>query len=119
MRKMDLSVEGVFRKNGNIKKLSELSERIDRDGCDNTMLEEQNVVQLAALLKRYLRDLPDPLMTYKLHRLWLAAAKIIDKRQTTTVSAPRLLSPPEMPSRQHGDCVLLLEVGRLVPSGGR
>ena len=79
MRKMDLSVEGVFRKNGNIKKLSELSEKIDRDGCDSSALSSQNVVQIAALLKRYLRELPDPLMTHKLYRLWIAAAKINDE----------------------------------------
>lgn len=79
MRKMDLSVEGVFRKNGNIKKLSELCEKIDRDGCDNVNLSGQSVVQVAALLKRYLRDLPDPLMTHKLYRLWLVAAKISDE----------------------------------------
>lgn len=79
MRKMDLSVEGVFRKNGNIKKLSELCDKIDREGSDNVGLGQQNVVQVAALLKRYLRDLPDPLMTHKLYRLWLAAAKINDE----------------------------------------
>ena len=78
MRQMDLSVEGVFRKNGNIKKLSELCERIDREGCDSQTLSGQNVVQVAALLKRYLRDLPDPLMTHKLYRLWISVAKITD-----------------------------------------
>lgn len=79
MRKMDLSVEGVFRKNGNIKKLSELCDKIDREGCDNINLSTQPVVQVAALLKRYLRELPDPLMTHKLYRLWIAAAKITDE----------------------------------------
>ncbi|MDA4133206.1 MAG: hypothetical protein OK454_08815, partial [Thaumarchaeota archaeon] len=83
MRQMDLSVEGVFRKNGNIKKLSELVEKIDREGCDNISLSSQSVVQVAALLKRYLRELPDPLMTHKLYRLWITAAKIPeeDKRR--------------------------------------
>lgn len=78
MKGMDLSVEGVFRKNGNIKKLAELVERIDRDGCDSVNLTEQPVVQIAALLKRYLRDLPDPLLTHKLYRLWLVVSKIPD-----------------------------------------
>ncbi|CCC04982.1 hypothetical protein SMACR_04349 [Sordaria macrospora] len=77
MRQMDLSVEGVFRKNGNIKKLGELVEKIDKEG--NVDLSGNNVVQVAALLKRYLRELPDPLMTQKLYRLWLAAAKIADE----------------------------------------
>lgn len=78
MRQMDLSVEGVFRKNGNIKKLGELAEAIDRDGSDAVNFMNQPVVQVAALLKRYLRELPDPLMTYKLYRVWIAAAKIND-----------------------------------------
>jgi hypothetical protein len=81
MRGMDLSVEGIFRKNGNIKKLGDLCEKIDRDGCDANLLSAQTVVQLAALLKRYLRDLPDPLMTHKLYRLWLVAAKLTDDNQ--------------------------------------
>lgn len=79
MRQMDLSVEGVFRKNGNIKKLSETVEKIDREGCGDIDLSGQPVVQVAALLKKYLRELPDPLMTNKLYRLWLAAAKLPDE----------------------------------------
>jgi hypothetical protein len=78
MRKMDLSVEGVFRKNGNIKKQQAMVEKINQEGCDVVNFMEQPVVQLAALLKRYLRDLPDPLMTHKLYSLWIAAAKLPD-----------------------------------------
>lgn len=81
MRKMDLSVEGVFRKNGNIKKQQEMVEKINAEGCDVVNFMEQPVVQLAALLKRYLRDLPDPLMTHKLYKLWISAAKIADPDQ--------------------------------------
>lgn len=79
MRQMDLSVEGVFRKNGNIKKLGEMVEKIDKE--EPVELGASTVVQIAALLKRYLRDLPDPLMTIKLNRLWLTAAKIDDDEQ--------------------------------------
>lgn len=78
MRKMDLSVEGVFRKNGNIKKQQGLVEKINAEGCDVVNFMEQPVVQLAALLKRYLRDLPDPLMSHKLYGLWVSAAKIAE-----------------------------------------
>lgn len=79
MKKMDLSVEGVFRKNGNIKKLNEMVDKIDREGCENINLSSQPVVQVAALLKKYLRDLPDPLMTLKLYRLWLTAVRLPDE----------------------------------------
>lgn len=66
-----MSVEGVFRKNGNIKRLRELADAIDRDP-DSVNLQDDNPVQVAALLKKFLRDLPDPLLTFRLQHLWLA-----------------------------------------------
>jgi hypothetical protein len=68
----DMSVEGIFRKNGNIRRLKDLTEAIDRDPS-SVDLTQDNPVQLAALLKKFLRDLPDPLMTYKLHKLFIAS----------------------------------------------
>ncbi|KYK55428.1 hypothetical protein DCS_07391 [Drechmeria coniospora] len=104
MRKMDLSVEGVFRKNGNIKKQQELVDKINADGCDVVNFMDQPVVQLAALLKRYLRDLPDPLMTHKLYRLWVGAARILDpvKRKQCLHLACCLLP------KTHRDCLEIL-----------
>lgn len=32
---------------------------------------EQQIVQLAAFLKRFLRELPEPILTFKLHKLFL------------------------------------------------
>ncbi|KAI1828085.1 RhoGAP-domain-containing protein [Xylaria intraflava] len=78
LKNKDLSVEGVFRKSGNIKKLTEQVAAVDRDGCDAIRWNDENPHQLAALLKRYLRDLPDPLMTFKLYRVWIAATKLQD-----------------------------------------
>ncbi|ORY60149.1 RhoGAP domain-containing protein [Pseudomassariella vexata] len=78
LKNKDLSVEGVFRKNGNIKKLTEQVASVDRDGCDAIRWNDETPHQLAALLKRYLRELPDPLMTQKLYHLWIAATKIKD-----------------------------------------
>ncbi|KAF9045826.1 RhoGAP-domain-containing protein [Hymenopellis radicata] len=75
MRQMDMSVEGIFRKNGNIRRLKELTEAIDRDPS-SVDLTTDNPVQLAALLKKFLRDLPDPLMTFKLHRLLVASQSL-------------------------------------------
>ncbi|PHH69315.1 hypothetical protein CDD80_6833 [Ophiocordyceps camponoti-rufipedis] len=104
MRKMDLSVEGIFRKNGNIKKQQELVDRINAEGCDVVNFTEQPVVQLAALLKRYLRDLPDPLMTHKLYRLWISAAKIADPdRRKQCLHMTCCLLP-----KSHRDCLEIL-----------
>ena len=71
MRGMDMSVEGVFRKNGNIKGLRDLTEKLDSK--TDVDLSRENPVQVAALLKKFLRELPDPLMTYKLHRLFITS----------------------------------------------
>lgn len=104
MRQMDLSVEGVFRKNGNIKKQQELVDRVNNEGCDHINFMELPVIQLAAILKRYLRDLPDPLMTHKLYRLWISAAKIPDlaKRKQCLHLACCLLP------KSHRDCLEIL-----------
>ncbi|KDR80504.1 hypothetical protein GALMADRAFT_240793 [Galerina marginata CBS 339.88] len=75
MRQMDMSVEGIFRKNGNIRRLRDLTDAIDRDPS-SVDLSQDNPVQLAALLKKFLRELPDPLMTYKLHRLFVASQSL-------------------------------------------
>ncbi|PPQ65483.1 hypothetical protein CVT26_000123 [Gymnopilus dilepis] len=75
MRQMDMSIEGIFRKNGNIRRLRDLTDAIDRDPS-SVDLTQDNPVQLAALLKKFLRDLPDPLMTFKLHKLFVASQSL-------------------------------------------
>lgn len=70
---IDMSVEGVFRKNGNIRRLKDLADAIDR-GADNIEMVSEGPVQIAALLKKFLRELPDPLLTFKLHRLFVTSS---------------------------------------------
>lgn len=104
MRKMDLSVEGVFRKNGNIKKQHAMVDKINAEGCDVVNFMEQPVVQLAAMLKRYLRDLPEPLMTHKLYQLWVSAGKISDPvKRLQCLHMTFCLLP-----KSHRDCLEIL-----------
>ncbi|KAI9489674.1 hypothetical protein BDB00DRAFT_841957 [Zychaea mexicana] len=77
MRQMDMSVEGIFRKNGNIRRLKDLTEQLDRNPQDVDLFAQPSI-QIAALLKKFLRELPDPLMTYKLHGLFTCALKLSD-----------------------------------------
>ncbi|EIW79260.1 RhoGAP-domain-containing protein [Coniophora puteana RWD-64-598 SS2] len=72
MRQMDMSVEGIFRRNGNIRRLKDLADAIDHDPS-SVDLSQDNPVQLAALLKKFLREMPEPLLTFKLHRLLIAS----------------------------------------------
>jgi hypothetical protein len=69
---MDLSAEGIFRKNGNIKRLKTVTDALDRDpfACD---FQDDNPIQIAALLKKFLREMPDPLMTFRLHKLFVTS----------------------------------------------
>ena len=70
LRQMDMSVEGVFRKNGNIRRLRDMTDAIDKSATGSIDFHSENPVQLAALLKKFLRELPDPLLTQKLYKLW-------------------------------------------------
>ncbi|KAF2831698.1 RhoGAP-domain-containing protein [Ophiobolus disseminans] len=79
MRSMDMSIEGVFRKNGNLKALRELEEEVDARGVDQVDLNSKNPVILANLLKRFLRLMPDPVLTLKLYRLFMVANEIEDE----------------------------------------
>ncbi|RMJ23167.1 GTPase-activating protein [Aspergillus sp. HF37] len=81
---MDMSVEGVFRKNGNIRRLKDLSELIDNK-YEQVDLAKESPVQIAALLKKFLREMPDPLLTFKLHRLFVLSQKIPDPERQKRV----------------------------------
>ncbi|CCD26575.1 GTPase-activating protein LRG1 NDAI_0H04020 [Naumovozyma dairenensis CBS 421] len=85
LRNMDMSVEGIFRKNGNIRKLREISNAFDSNINTIPDLSKENVMLLSALLKKFLRELPDPLLTRRLYQLWINAAKCeseSDKRRS-------------------------------------
>ncbi|EOA88695.1 uncharacterized protein SETTUDRAFT_159890 [Exserohilum turcica Et28A] len=85
MRNMDMSIEGVFRKNGNLKALRELEEEIDANGVQKVDLNNKNPVILANLLKRFLRLMPEPVLTLKLYRLFMVANDIQDEVQRKKV----------------------------------
>jgi RhoGAP domain len=92
-----MSVEGVFRKNGNIRRLKELAESLDKQTSPPS-LEDENPVQLAALLKKFLRELPDPLLTAKLFRLWIGSQSLsflfVNANVRSVRSAITIKSPP-------------------------
>ncbi|AQZ14619.1 LRG1 (YDL240W) [Zygosaccharomyces parabailii] len=76
LRQMDMSVEGIFRKNGNIRRLKELASSIDSNPGGTPDLSKENAIQLSALLKKFIRELPDPLLTTPLYNIWINAAKL-------------------------------------------
>jgi len=48
-----------------------MAEQIDVKGGDSVDLNVESPVQVAALLKKFLRELPDPVLTFKLHNLFI------------------------------------------------
>ncbi|ODQ77592.1 hypothetical protein BABINDRAFT_9937 [Babjeviella inositovora NRRL Y-12698] len=73
LKTRDVSVEGIFRLNGNIKRLREATESINANPNTSPDFSGESAIQLAALLKKFLREMPDPLMTFNLYELWMAA----------------------------------------------
>lgn len=122
-----MSVEGIFRKNGNIRRLKDLSDAIDRDP-QSVDLTQDNAVQLAALLKKFLRDLPEPLMTVKLFKLFTSSQSefivlCVQKKNVYTVNSAAFSARPSTVSTlyfayttqitpgYYGNTVCFLEVG--------
>ncbi|KAI8385597.1 hypothetical protein BD560DRAFT_431005 [Blakeslea trispora] len=78
----DMSTEGIFRKNGNIRELKQLADAIDNKPEDtDSLLANENTIQLAALLKRYLRELPEPLLTQTLHPLFMRCNQMAEPKR--------------------------------------
>ncbi|KAI9349586.1 hypothetical protein BDR26DRAFT_930532 [Obelidium mucronatum] len=94
---MDLTTEGIFRKNGNIRRLKETAEQFDQNP-NLDKLDEDNVLQVAALLKKFFRDMPDPLLTFKLYFLFVASQEFEDlnKRKRILHLALCLLPKPNL-----------------------
>lgn len=133
---LDLSVEGIFRKNGNIRRLKELTDAIDRDP-QSVDLTQDNAVQLAALLKKFLRDLPDPLLTVKLHRLFIASQSgssfslLVNmqdpnhvcsdalRARSKTLPALHLDHTAQAESGHHGSTLRIPQMGRVICTCGR
>lgn len=127
----DMSVEGVFRKNGNIRRLKDLAEAIDR-GEAQVEMSGEGPVQIAALLKKFLRDLPDPLLTFKLHRLFVTsqskhrfAADFVPqaymwrcrnhgRRKEAKDSSSHMLPAAKESQGYNGNFIFVSELGRII-----
>ncbi|CAK9436503.1 uncharacterized protein LODBEIA_P10610 [Lodderomyces beijingensis] len=73
LKQKDMSVEGIFRLNGNIKRLRELTDEINQNPSKSPDFTTQSAVQLAALMKKWLRELPVPLLTFSFYDLWISS----------------------------------------------
>ncbi|OCB86405.1 RhoGAP-domain-containing protein [Sanghuangporus baumii] len=86
IEKYGLKSQGLYRISGTITKVLKLKERIDKgkafyneyfDSCIDLLLLKQTSIRV---LKLWLRELPDPLLTQALHQGFIEAAKIENDR---------------------------------------
>uniref|UniRef100_A0AAQ4RXS0 Myosin IXA n=1 Tax=Gasterosteus aculeatus aculeatus TaxID=481459 RepID=A0AAQ4RXS0_GASAC len=67
-----LYTEGIYRKPGSTNKIKELKQGLDTD-VDSMNLDDYNIHVIASVFKQWLRDLPNPLMTFELYEEFIRA----------------------------------------------
>ncbi|XP_036432233.1 unconventional myosin-IXAb isoform X1 [Colossoma macropomum] len=75
-----LYTEGIYRKSGSTNKIKELKMGLDTD-ANSVNLDDYNIHVIASVLKQWLRDLPNPLLTFELYEEFLRATGLQDKKE--------------------------------------
>ncbi|KAJ8416769.1 hypothetical protein AAFF_G00326470 [Aldrovandia affinis] len=88
-----LQTVGIFRVGSSKKRVRQLREDFDQ-GTDVLLDEEQSVHDVAALLKEFLRDMPDPLLPRELYSAFLHANSLRGEDQLTYLQQLLHLLPP-------------------------
>ncbi|XP_029165976.1 unconventional myosin-IXa-like isoform X2 [Nylanderia fulva] len=73
-----LYTEGIYRKSGVSSKVRELKVKMDEGDLEKVDFENYQVHVLAAVLKSFFRDMPEPLLTYEYYEDFLHAASLTD-----------------------------------------
>ncbi|XP_029372972.1 rho GTPase-activating protein 6 [Echeneis naucrates] len=84
IEKYGLQTVGIFRVGSSKKRVRQLREEFDR-GVDVQLDEEHSVHDVAALLKEFLRDMPDPLLTKELYTAFINTT-LLDPDEQQTVA---------------------------------
>ncbi|XP_033227168.1 rho GTPase-activating protein 20-like isoform X2 [Belonocnema kinseyi] len=81
--------QGIFRKSANVRIVRELRDQIESTG-DLACLEDAPIIAVAALLKDFLRSLPEPLLTAHLFTQWMESLEASNPIQTIKSILDRL-----------------------------
>ncbi|XP_077582015.1 rho GTPase-activating protein 6-like isoform X2 [Stigmatopora nigra] len=84
IEKYGLQTVGIFRVGSSKKRVRQLREEFDR-GVDVHLDEEHSVHDVAALLKEFLRDMPDPLLTKELYTAFINTT-LLDREEQQSVT---------------------------------
>ncbi|KAM4699050.1 rho GTPase-activating protein 6 [Discoglossus pictus] len=93
LEKNGLQTVGIFRVGSSKKRVRQLREEFDR-GVDVVLDEENSVHDVAALLKEFLRDMPDPLLTRELYTAFINTLLLDADEQHCTLQLLIYLLPP-------------------------
>lgn len=93
LEKHGLQTVGIFRVGSSKKRVRQLREEFDR-GVDVCLEEEHSVHDVAALLKEFLRDMPDPLLTRELYTAFINTLLLEPEEQLGTLQLLIYLLPP-------------------------
>uniref|UniRef100_A0A8D2LVE0 Myosin IXA n=1 Tax=Varanus komodoensis TaxID=61221 RepID=A0A8D2LVE0_VARKO len=75
-----LYTEGIYRKSGSTNKIKELRQGLDTE-IENVNLDDYNIHVIASVFKQWLRDLPNPLMTFELYEEFLRAMGLQERKE--------------------------------------
>ncbi|XP_007897078.2 unconventional myosin-IXb isoform X2 [Callorhinchus milii] len=92
-----LYTEGIYRKSGAANKMKELRQKLEADPT-SVILENYHIHAITGLLKQWLRELPEPLMTYALYSDFLRAIEH-PERQEQLVATYNMLE--QLPPANH------------------
>ncbi|XP_043928488.1 rho GTPase-activating protein 6 isoform X2 [Protopterus annectens] len=93
LEKYGLQTVGIFRVGSSKKRVRQLREEFDR-GVDVVLDEEHSVHDVAALLKEFLRDMPDPLLTRELYTAFINTMLLEPEEQLIVLQLLVYLLPP-------------------------
>eukprot|EP01136_Pigoraptor_vietnamica_P045116 Opistho-1_new@22690 len=95
-REGGLKTEGIFRRTAAVGAIKQAKEALDHERADFNVGSEDNVHVAAVLLKTFLRELPEPLLTFELFDRFMQLPDILDEkervqelRQILQISLPR------------------------------
>ncbi|XP_077073020.1 rho GTPase-activating protein 6 [Siphateles boraxobius] len=92
LQRYGLQTVGIFRVGSSKKRVRQLREAFDQ-GTDVALDQRHSVHDVAALLKEFLRDMPDPLLTRELYSAFIACASLEKPDQLSAIQLLICLLP--------------------------
>ncbi|XP_014286728.1 unconventional myosin-IXa isoform X1 [Halyomorpha halys] len=89
-----LYTEGIYRKSGVSSKVKELKARMEESKVEKIPFDQYQVHVLASVLKGFLREMPEPLLTFDCYDDFLRAANLTEDRVSTMFAILKKLPKP-------------------------